>query len=886
MKKLLVAMLLLIAVTAKAQTFIWENCDKASTSNFFDANAFYNNQGSATAKMDYSDYAADKKEGTGSLKMAYTVGAGDGWGGYIVRVTTKLANNLNLSTGTHLTFWYKVTKPVKMSQGGVTTFQFKIADYDDNNLRDLWVRDMPVDLSDATGTWKQASVDLSKFKDGGDASVEWSLQFGDSDREIQLEKVKHFEFAFVYITGGAATNTPTAEGEILFDAFSITGDKYAPQVWNFDSQASTYGVDDMAWAGDAGKSIAKLTDESTDKIDGTGALKLDYTINCSQDWGGYVNFAKDVVVPAKFEERTGLVMWVKNAVAHKSANPNRLSMRFTILENSTGIDEETWVCKVPVDWSKASDWLRIDLPLKQRPLVKVGTENDFPTDGFAQPWWLEKGDKTFNHDKIKAMRIELSAEGNTGPYGGGVKGEKFSGTILFDAIQQSGFKLVDVTKPSKPKNFLAQKGNYANLISWGDVDNEGTEVYNIYASKTAITSLTAKGVEKVASNILRGVQVYEHLIKSPQTDKDVTLYYAVQAVDKNKNEGEVGTVGPITNKARGIPTIALSTPNFKADGSLTEFAGIKPFQVKISNGTGYLVAGAGDKNNGDADCSIEAAYVTIDKSYLYFGAEVNDDVVIDDNKYYPDNTWNTDCVDLFFSLYNCEETPATVTYQRGKTPDYHLRFNKQKVRNDQGDVQVNELLLPGENYLFKEKFPTGYTIEAKIPLADLANKRDKGAVNLDNIYVKEGYKVRFDLGIFDNDDLVVGRKGRIFWTSTNGDNGWQNATLWGYTWIGNTDVISTDVEDNGVPAVYSLDQNYPNPFNPTTQIKYSIAKAGNVNIRVYDVLGREVASLVNEFQSNGSHSVRFDASSLSSGVYVYTINAGEFAQSKKMLLIK
>jgi len=89
-----------------------------------------------------------------------------------------------------------------------------------------------------------------------------------------------------------------------------------------------------------------------------------------------------------------------------------------------------------------------------------------------------------------------------------------------------------------------------------------------------------------------------------------------------------------------------------------------------------------------------------------------------------------------------------------------------------------------------------------------------------------------------------------------------------------------------MPAVYSLDQNYPNPFNPTTQINYSIAKPGFVSLIIYDVLGREVANLVNEFQSNGSHSIRFDASTLSSGVYVYTVNSGEFAQSKKMMLIK
>jgi hypothetical protein len=97
----------------------------------------------------------------------------------------------------------------------------------------------------------------------------------------------------------------------------------------------------------------------------------------------------------------------------------------------------------------------------------------------------------------------------------------------------------------------------------------------------------------------------------------------------------------------------------------------------------------------------------------------------------------------------------------------------------------------------------------------------------------------------------------------------------------------TGVEDlAGVPLVYSLEQNYPNPFNPSTKIEFSIPATSPVELKVYTVLGQEVATLVNETLKVGKHAVRFDASQFASGVYFYRIIAGDFISTKKMLLLK
>ncbi len=104
----------------------------------------------------------------------------------------------------------------------------------------------------------------------------------------------------------------------------------------------------------------------------------------------------------------------------------------------------------------------------------------------------------------------------------------------------------------------------------------------------------------------------------------------------------------------------------------------------------------------------------------------------------------------------------------------------------------------------------------------------------------------------------------------------------------NGDTLFTSVRDNKTAALnsFKLFQNYPNPFNPVTNINYNIPERGKVVINVYDILGRKVAGLVNEVQSAGFHSVSFDAGNLPSGIYIYRIVAGRYADSKKLVLLK
>ncbi len=95
-----------------------------------------------------------------------------------------------------------------------------------------------------------------------------------------------------------------------------------------------------------------------------------------------------------------------------------------------------------------------------------------------------------------------------------------------------------------------------------------------------------------------------------------------------------------------------------------------------------------------------------------------------------------------------------------------------------------------------------------------------------------------------------------------------------------------NLEEDYVPKEFTLLQNYPNPFNPTTKIRWQSPISSHQTLKIYDLLGREVATLVNEFKPAGSYEINFDASNLSSGVYYYQLRAGDFIEIKKMIYLK
>ena len=159
-------------------------------------------------------------------------------------------------------------------------------------------------------------------------------------------------------------------------------------------------------------------------------------------------------------------------------------------------------------------------------------------------------------------------------------------------------------------------------------------------------------------------------------------------------------------------------------------------------------------------------------------------------------------------------------------------------------------------------------------------------------------------GLGQISDIVFDKNGRLFGISGTGtavnnlvriDTSTGVGTIIGSMGRASVQALAVDPDflvgvpepsSKEIPTTYALEQNYPNPFNPTTGIRYQVPGVSDVKLAVYDLLGREVAALVNERKAPGSYPVKFDANGLASDVYFYRLQAGDFVQTKKLLLLR
>ncbi|MCL6099388.1 MAG: T9SS type A sorting domain-containing protein [Bacteroidetes bacterium] len=133
------------------------------------------------------------------------------------------------------------------------------------------------------------------------------------------------------------------------------------------------------------------------------------------------------------------------------------------------------------------------------------------------------------------------------------------------------------------------------------------------------------------------------------------------------------------------------------------------------------------------------------------------------------------------------------------------------------------------------------------------------------------------MGLADIDVNTLAVSGAYLFAGTSGGGIWKRLV---------SEMITSTENSRSLPSHFSIEQNYPNPFNPNTTINYSIPKESFVTIEVYDVLGREVKTIVNENKQVGNYRVEFNASNLVSGIYFYRIQAGNFTETKKLILMK
>ncbi len=547
---------------------------------------------------------------------------------------------------------------------------------------------------------------------------------------------------------------------------------------------------------------------------------------------------------------------------------------FVPVDFPAGIDIEMWA--QAHDWG----WNSWQFPVSDSTIIVPGQ------------WCTMTVDLVENAEALKL------AEGNPKNFGVQIASTvDWTGDIYFDnytvlgieapdAVLHTPLLQVSVTDTTFETGLPVQNAR----LTWDDSDQPGLETFDIYMSENAITDLSSDDVIKIATNVPHGEGHWNHRPWTPD-GSEKSFYYAIIA----KQAGEVteltseGTVGPAVFTQTSIPAHATYDPNFGSiftlDGMDTEFTEEYKAHMMIPE------SASGDSSAGwsleSTDLMFHNTFV-FDDDYLYISADVTDDDIVTEQGV--SQAWKGDALEFYIGMYDISDIKEyhTVGSVLGEgTGDHRFSFTSYGTLELSGYIIVAEY--KGiESVVYQKWGGDGYIIEARVPVDSLAGSG--------GFEVKKGAMLPIRIDNTDR-DMSHGDESRTLlagWGGSSGSDGgnhdnWKRPSCWGYLMIGEGDVAIDD--DVAVAGEFKLHNNYPNPFNPTTNIKFQIAAHENVKLAIYDMLGNNVKTLVNEKRPVGVYNVQWDGTNdmginVSTGVYFYKLSTKNHVATKKMLLMK
>ena len=781
------------------------------------------NADSTLSFINWGYETGDTKFGDGALSYDYSAHNIESWGGYAkIEHLAPDSQVFNWTGWDSISFWYNNETPASIPNR--VHIRFEIYDVSDADLDETDAGQMEFYysfqyiLDDAPG-WNEFKIALENTgaQDGSTFNrIGWAGITGND--ELDLDKIKGWAFE-VSVSGSGDGDHVT--GKIIFDHIALT-DYGGKSLIIFNGRTVPPAID-------AGKFT--WGSETLDILEGGGE---DPKTNAMRfvEADGWTGAGFNIPSTDLSQE------WLVDSLKFK--------MKSDVGTGSMRVQFEAGAGKVGKSFSPVADdgeWHDYVFALED--MVYQDGTSDFDTTDITVFQFMEEG---------------------TGSAGR---------TILFDYMWTDN-PVIDVTPPDPPENVQAIPNtteNY-NAVVWQDVDGEEGEIYNVYASESVITDITAPGVETVAIGVEETIQGVNHLLRYPLQEKELKYFYAVTCIDASGNESEPGIddVGA-TNTALGVPTISLNPPgDFAADGDVSEWitAGIEP--LVLTPTLNKIAVGAFD-NDDDYTATI---YMAVDDDYFYLAMDMTDDSynVAGGNNWYDD-----DAAEMFIGLYNM--TKQHSGYDRGEEPDYQLQIRYDGFFG--GTPDMGEFYEVGSsNFAFTNYIGAYWGVELKLSLDTLAIESED-----DRFVPENGMKIPLDFSLHDSDAPGT-RDGVLAFSQGNDDDSWQGAENWSYVWIGDTNKVTAIEYDNQnrIANTYVLNQNYPNPFNPSTTIEYFLPKSSQVDLSIYNVLGQKIATLLNTRQSAGTQRIEFNASDLSSGVYFYKLQADDFVQVNKMLLMK
>jgi hypothetical protein len=479
--------------------------------------------------------------------------------------------------------------------------------------------------------------------------------------------------------------------------------------------------------------------------------------------------------------------------------------------------------------------------------------------------------------------------------------------VWFDNVTLSR---VTEIKPAAPTFSLATTDG---VVSVDVAEQSGAASYDVYFSTSAIDTVDKEGVSLVGSVNAETGLTLQHSTEAPHASlaEEFTAHYAVVA------KTEKGTASDPTSQSIETGMTVLDSYAYElsdeevstvldavASETLPDAAtlaglfpdGYVPFTIDQERF--FLENGTPPESNEDLSS----------KTWMAFGATNNELIIyaeITDEAYqFPavatgaGAAWAYDSWEMGIGNYS----PSFLTGSshqdmlRGENPDYQLRAG---IYQDGSTFIFESNLNNAEiqnSATIAEETDYGYRLLTLINTSSLSGT---GSVNPDAepdvaFDFPTGTEVTtypFNFALNDSDETNGARERQVSWSNRAGGDGWWNTPAkWQVIAFVGKDAVATSNDDENTtqPLTFSLEQNYPNPFNPSTNINFTLPSATQVTLEVFNMLGQKVATLIkNESMSVGNHSQTFDASNLSSGLYIYRISTGSsFVQSKKMMLIK
>ncbi len=444
-----------------------------------------------------------------------------------------------------------------------------------------------------------------------------------------------------------------------------------------------------------------------------------------------------------------------------------------------------------------------------------------------------------------------------------------------------------------------------NTVAWSA--SAGAGGYNVYFSESEITDVSADGVALLGPVAFDATTSYDHTIEAPHQDlaSNFTAYYAVTAVSNFGSESAVSAgmisadvntathyVVELSSEAVDAVFDAIDTETMPTGETLASFFPDTYVPFTIDADRKIIENGGG----GDDDADISGQF------WIGYGGELNELIIyaeISDDalNFSPiaaaaGAEWPYDNWEMGLGNYSPESFiigSTHGTYFRGEDPDYQFRAGM-RSGEDPPFIFASGLndFVPFSATI-GETNDTGYRLLTFIDTFELTKTED---MDDEFVFPESDEVATYPMNIALNDnDNGTSRDTQVSWSlNAGGDNWWNNPTRFQVVaFVGANKVVATNNEDEGSKSelTFELEQNYPNPFNPTTNIRFTLANATDVTLEVYNLLGQKVATLLqNEKMTAGQHSHNFDASSLSSGMYLYKISTPNFVQSRKMMLIK